>query len=99
MSIRPARGGRRARAGEQAGDLGRGEVGVGGGVGYGVHAVSVGGDAPPEALVVSWLLTAAGDDDERAAHGDALGLGPGQDRGLLIGQAHSEFLGFGWACQ
>ena len=63
------------RPGEQAGDLVRGELGVGGGVGYGVHAVPVGGDAPAEALVVRGLLTAAGDDDKRAAHGDALGLG------------------------
>jgi hypothetical protein len=60
-----------------------------------VHAIPVSGHASAEPLVVRGLLTATRDDDERAAGGDAFGLGPGDDRDVLIYQSHQKFLG--WA--
>jgi hypothetical protein len=74
----------RPRAGELGGDLIRGERGVRRGVGHRVHAISVGGDAAAEPLVVRTLLTAARNDDERAAGGDAFGFGPGDHGDVLI---------------
>ena len=49
-----------------------------------MHAIPVSGDAAAEPLVVRGLLTAARDDDERAADGDTFGLGPGDDGDVLI---------------
>jgi hypothetical protein len=49
-----------------------------------VHPISVGGDAAAEPLVVRTLLTAARNDDERAAGDDAFGFGPGDDGYVLI---------------
>jgi hypothetical protein len=60
-----------------------------------VDAIPVSGHAAAEPLVVRGLLTAARDDQERAAGSDTFGLGPGEDGDVLIYQSHQKFLG--WA--
>jgi hypothetical protein len=42
---------------------------------------------------VGGLLTATGNDDQGSAAGDAFGLGPGEDRDVLIYQGHRKILG------
>jgi len=56
-----------------------------------VHPVSVGRDAAAEALVMGGLLTATRKDYQGAAAGDAFGLGPGEDRDVLIYQGHIDY--------